>query len=185
MGCSLEVLDAIHRINFLRDNLPSRIYTTEFEHLEYQLVNLNQHLGLRGPNGQVQIQVSGILGTAEFYRIAALIYLKRIIPGPDSASLRNLYVEQAFQILGSLPICTSPWPLFVLACEAQSDDQRIRILSTLDQMDQNRKIGNVFVIRKLIEAYWNRRDLQADIEAGLDLNWWDMAALNSNMPWFI
>jgi hypothetical protein len=184
LGFSLELLDAIHRINFLRDNLPSRTYTTEFDDLESQLLRLNQHVNVHNA-GQIQNQMARILSTAEFYRIAALIYLLRVIPHSENTSRRSLYISLGFRVLRSLPICTSPWPLFVLACEAQSDEHRIEILHALDQMDQNRKIGNVFVIRNIIETLWNQQDLQADVDNNSKLKWWDMEVLNSNTPWFI
>jgi hypothetical protein len=180
----LELLDAIHRINFLRDNLPSRTYTTEFDDLESQLLHLNQHANI-GNAGQIQNQMVRIMSTAEFYRIAALIYLLRVIPGSENTVRRSSYINLGFQVLRSLPICTSPWPLFVLACEAQSDEHRIEILHTLDQMDQNRKIGNVFVIRNIIETLWNQQDLQADVDNNSNFKWWEMAALGNNTPWFI
>ena len=180
----MELLNAIHRINFLRDNLPSRTYTTEFDDLESQLLHLNQHANI-GNAGQIQNQMPRIMSTAEFYRIAALIYLLRVIPGSENAIRRSSYINRGFQVLRSLPICTSPWPLFVLACEAQSDEHRIEILHTLDQMDHNRKIGNVFVIRNIIETLWNQQDLLADVDNNSKFKWWEMAALNNNTPWFI
>ncbi|EED23053.1 hypothetical protein TSTA_065130 [Talaromyces stipitatus ATCC 10500] len=183
LGFSLELLDVIHRINFLRDNLPRRTYTTEFDDLEAQLLRLTQHANIE-KFSKDQDQIARILSTAEFYRIAALIYLLRVIPGPENAKRRSSYVIQGFEVLRSLPICTSPWPLFVLACETQSDEQRIEILHTLDQMDQNRKIGNVFVIRNIIETLWKQQDLQADVDNS-KFKWWETGALNSNTPWFI
>lgn len=180
----MELLDAIHRINFLRDNLPSRTYTTEFDDLESKLLHLNQHASIENDD-QIQNQMARIMSTAEFYRIAALIYLLRVIPGSGNAIRRSSYINRGFQVLRSLPICTSPWPLFVLACEAQSDEHRIEILHTLDQMDQNRKIGNVFVIRNIIETLWNQQDLQADVDNNSKFKWWEMPALNNNTPWFI
>lgn len=180
----MELLDAIHRINFLRDNLPSRTYTTEFDDLESQLLRLNQYANIDKAS-QIQGQAARILSTAEFYRIATLIYLLQVIPGSENATRRSSYVDLGFRVLISLPICTSPWPLFVLACEAQSDKHRIEILHSLDQMDQNRKIGNVFVIRNIIETLWNQQDLQADVDNNSQFKWWQMAALNSNTPWFI
>lgn len=180
----MELLDAIHRINFLRDNLPSRTYTTEFDDLESQLLHLSQHANVENA-GQIQNQMTRIMSTAELYRIAALIYLLRVIPESENATCRSSYVDQGFRVLRSLPICTSPWPLFVLACEAPSDEHRIEILHTLDRMDQNRKIGNVFVIRNIIETSWNKQDLQADVDNNSKFKWWELAALNNSTPWFI
>lgn len=156
----------------------------EFGDLESQLLHLRQHANIDDAD-QIQHEMARIMSTAEFYRIAALIYLLRVIPGSENAIRRSSYVNQGFQVLKSLPICTSPWPLFVLACESQTDEHRIDILRALDQMDQDRKIGNVFVIRNIIQTLWNKEDLQADVDKISNFRWWETAALSSTTPWFI
>ena len=82
-------------------------------------------------------------------------------------------------------MATSPWPLFILACESQTDRQRIQILRTLDRMDSSRNIGNVLVLRSIIESFWTQCDLRADLPTSNPLKWWEMVNYETAMPWFI
>lgn len=125
--------------------------------------------------------------TAQFYHAAAILYLRSICPHVDATNQTAAWLHRAFEILASLEICTSPWPLFVVACESRTDEQRIVVLRALDQMDAGRKIGNVYVLRSLIENYWKQRDLQADGDrpGQPGLRWWELLNSDNAAPWFI
>lgn len=123
--------------------------------------------------------------TADFYHAAAVLYLRSICPNVDATNETGLWLDRAFDLLTSLAICTSPWPLFVVACESRTDEQRIIVLQALDQMDADRKIGNVFVLRGLIENYWKQRDLQDDGDRPGGLRWWELLNSGNAAPWFI
>ncbi|KAH8691551.1 fungal-specific transcription factor domain-containing protein [Talaromyces proteolyticus] len=196
LGCSLEVLEAIHCLNKIRCAImagPPEI--TEALILERRLVSLTQCVDpIDSPPSQNvgAEERPKVLLTAELYRIAALLYHHRVHAYYlDRCKERNFYLKQAFQILCQLPICTSPWPLFVIASEAESDDQRLVILRILDRMDEARKIGNIFVLRDIIQSLWKQQDLAADCKtSGNQPGWsnsWDLLFLDSKMavPWFI
>lgn len=135
---------------------------------------------------------SKIRNTAELYRLAALLYHYRVCETYlKRHEERKSYLQQAFQIISNLKVCTSPWPLFVIASEAENDDQRLIILYTLDRMDEARKIGNVFVLRNIIQSLWKQLDLAVGRENGFKessrLNWSDILSVNlkTAVPWFI
>jgi hypothetical protein len=52
-------------------------------------------------------------------------------------------------------------------------------------MDKERHIGNVLVLRGIIETFWKQRDLQADSGRLSNVKWWDVVDLNTAAPWFI
>lgn len=187
LGCSLELLHIIRDINLLRDGLHIPRYAEKLKKLESQLLLISQHAEIIEDyrSEAAERQKVKILNTAEFYRVAALIYLLRIDAESRTIGRISIYIQQAFRILEALPICTSPWPLFVLACEVETDRQRIAILHALDRMDQDRKIGNVFVLRNIIESLWKRRDLLADTGSRSVFQWWNPAMWNTTTPWFI
>lgn len=196
LGCSVEIMEIIHHINQLRAiatrtqiekteghfERPSVMWT--FQGLQDRLFRLKQQPPtddtLRSVKDQTKIQL-----TAEFYRIAAILYLRAICPHVDATNQTPVWLDSAFEVLAGLEICTSPWPLFVVACECRTDKQRIVILRTLDRMDQDRKIGNVLVLRDLIENYWKQKDLQADGERSGPLRWWELMNFDTEAPWFI
>lgn len=124
--------------------------------------------------------------TAELYRIATLLYLYAVCEDLADNMEKDYRLNQALNILQQMAVCTSPWPLFIVAGEVTTDLQRILILDILGRMDKLRHIGNVLVVRQLIEAYWKQLDLNGfgDKSQGRPRIW---QFLNTNLatPWFI
>lgn len=188
-------METIHNINQLRSittrkstgddkgsEMPSVMWTCQG--LQDRLCRLKQQL----PSDYAQYTVkeqTKIRLTAELYRIAAVLYLRAVCPNVDATNQTPIWLESAFEVLTGLEVCTSPWPLFVVACESHTDQQRIQILLELDRMDEDRNIGNVFVLRSLIENYWKQQDLQADVDKLRPLRWWELMNFDAAAPWFI
>lgn len=124
--------------------------------------------------------------TAELYRIATLLYLYTVCPDLADNMERDYRLNQALNILQEMAVCSSPWPLFIVAGEVTTDAQRMLILDVLERMDSLRNIGNVFLVRRLIGAYWK----QLDLNAGGDKSQarpriWQFLGSSSATPWFI
>ncbi|KAK8042219.1 hypothetical protein PG993_006742 [Apiospora rasikravindrae] len=196
LGCSIEVMEVISYVNGLRAaelRGDAAHYSAEektrkneeWHRIEAKLATLEQTLDPDSTDKLSQSERTRILTTAELYRVAASLYLQRTTNSPQALEARSIYLTQAFQLLGNLSICTSPWPLFVIACESEADEQRIEILLNLDKMDRERHIGNYYVLREVIEVYWKQHDLQADSARQSQTKWWDIVDLNTAAPWFI
>ncbi|KAF7544891.1 hypothetical protein G7Z17_g9601 [Cylindrodendrum hubeiense] len=140
--------------------------------LDKQLNNLIQTL----PSLETSVHASEkarVLAIAELYRVASILYLQRVCPMPEDNVRRASFLKQGFDILDSLEVATSPWPVFVIACEsAPSDEHRVIILGVLDRMDEVRGIGNVRVMRSLVEMFWKQYDLTGFGEKAW-ATWWD------------
>ncbi|KAH9906819.1 fungal-specific transcription factor domain-containing protein [Xylariomycetidae sp. FL2044] len=195
LGCSVEVMEIISYVNKMRaadlrgDNAATtadeRASLADQWHVaEKQITSLTQRLDPRDADSLSQHERTRTLATAELYRIATFLYLQRASNHAHANESRTMFLQQAFEILRSLDVCTSPWPLFVIACEADTDEQRIEILQNLDQMDARRRIGNVLVLRSIVESFWKQQDLQADNARSQNLKWWDID-LSIAVPWFI
>lgn len=152
-----------------------------FQGLQDRLLQLRQLL----PSEHTVGDQTRIQQTAELYRIAAVLYLRAICPNVDATNQTPIWLSRAFEVIAGLEVCTSPWPLFVVACESQTDQQRIIILCALDRMDEARNIGNIFVLRGLIENYWKQRDLAADGTKSRPLKWCEAIKFDTAAPWFI
>jgi len=65
-------------------------------------------------------------------------------------------------------MCQHAWPLFVVACEAFNDEQRLAILDVVEQSqrDRRRRSSHVHFMKHLVEAVWNQYDL--DVEKEVD-----------------
>jgi len=189
----MQVLECISYINHLAnkiDGSPSKILPQSLSSmpnkLEVQLESLEQipRIEYEAVNGP--LDKSRITNTAELYRVAALIYLYQSIirkPG-DCARLKSL-VDHALQILKTLGLCTSPWPLFIIACEVTGDEERVTILDALDKMQRERRIGNVEIMRNIIEAVWKRADLNVESKVNKRVNWKDLVDTKRQFPSFI
>jgi hypothetical protein len=155
--------------------------------LESQLQNLTQRMDPEEESSESSPRRQAILATAELYRLAAVLYLLRACPTEGDDLARPAYMKQAFQVLGELEVATSPWPIFIIACESETDKQRMEILHTLDRMDRVRKIGNINTMRNIIETFWKNRDLNFDPNASATHrgDWLSLINYNTPVPWFI
>jgi hypothetical protein len=196
LGCSAELLGLISCINGLRgfkDTKPWPPSQPPQEALDIamrirnQLRNLVQdvHISTEQPVAE-NTSHSRIILTAEFYRIGALLYLYEIAPCQTvpETEVEGL-VDNGFAVLKQLEICTSPWPLFVLACNVTSDINRLKTLQILDDMDHKRRIGNYQIIRGLILAVWKQQDLGIDEKMPAQVDWRSLIDSKSSVPSFI
>ncbi|CAI6098748.1 unnamed protein product [Clonostachys chloroleuca] len=122
-----------------------------------------------------------ILSTAELYRLAALLYLQRVVPLEGDKDRRETYLERALAILSDAKRVSSPWPCFIIACKVKMEDQRSQILDILDTMETTRKIGNVHITRVIIETIWKQKDLRGPSEP---FGWWSCPDFGLSIPWF-
>lgn len=152
--------------------------------LEQKLQTASQELSPDEVACSTDAQTKAASATAELYRLASLLYLQRVVPDPGDEARRATYVRQAFAALGEVPVATGPWPVFIVACEARTDEERISILETLDQMDKVRNVGNVRVMRALLETIWKQRDLQDNSDTIETKQWWLCAESGVAVPWF-
>lgn len=152
--------------------------------LERELGSLTQRLESVEADNATAMERERMQTTAELYRLAGLLYLQRVCPTLGDELRRSHYMENAFAALGSLQVATSPWPIFVIACESEEEEERIRIIQVLDQMDTVRSIGNVYVMRYIIEMVWKQHDLRGDAKKGGQIKWWHFVDSDVAAPWF-
>ena len=126
-----------------------------------------------------------ILNTAELHRLAALIYLHRSVIGTvsESPAMRSLVIR-SLDILDKFWVCTSPWPIFMTACEVVGDEQRIRILDAVHRM-QERRVGNVAIMKRIIEAICKQGDLYPCQDGKTRVDWKQLVDLEKQIPYLI
>jgi hypothetical protein len=188
LGCSTQVLDCISCVN----DLSRMVYQgptgqLPLEYISYPIRLLRTLQDMEQRPVIEKDSISGapdserIYKTAELYRIAAEIYLLRSVLGLSSGSAEvKAHVTSSLRIINDLGTCTSPWPIFVVACEAIVDEQKIELLDALDRMQKERRIGNVEIMRGIIETLWKRRDV-----SDWDGDWRELFHANGRLPSFI
>jgi hypothetical protein len=154
--------------------------------IQTHLQNLKQEVHIEVGESAGTINHQRITSTAELYRIATLLYLYQVAPQQvtPEGSVQQL-VRDCFEILDQMEICTSPWPLFILACNVTLDVDRQKALAILDTGRQKRRIGNYHVIKSLIQAVWKQQDLYADKKTPTQVDWRTLVDATSYMPSFI
>jgi len=190
LGCSMQVLECISCINQLSKitkgtqyhKMPLDIILL-VEELQIQLEALRQAPAIIEVDTYSRIDQNKIHKTAELYRLAALIYLHRsVLSTPQVSPVMKKLVSKSISILTELEVCTSPWPLFLTACELLDDEQRVTILNVIEKMQTERRIANVETIRCIIEGVWKSTDLIGGSER---VDWKTMIGDNERMPSFI
>ena len=153
--------------------------------LATKIRSLQQHMCDQNHEESIEVQSQASL-TAELYRIATLLYLYAVCADVADNMERDYRLNQALNILQQMAVCTSPWPLFVVAGEVTTDFQRIIVLDVLSRMDEVRNIGNIVVVRRLIESYWKQLDLTGcGDKPQTRPRIWQFLSTSSATPWFI
>ncbi|KAK1759971.1 fungal-specific transcription factor domain-containing protein [Echria macrotheca] len=184
-GCSLELLDlicrttdAVHDRSDPRHLSPSHL--AELRTLEFRIGNLKQYPRFSetttpspptSPScDDAEEEESHTTLLAELYRVAAQIYLARVARGlprsdPSAASL----VTKGICLLSEIKTCERPWPLFVVALEAGTDEERRTVLDVFDATLPRRPLGNLALTKRMVLAGWVRQDLSRDGEEEKDM----------------
>ena len=137
----------------------AQAHTEVLRQLELRLRSLYQLITPQTTSSVTSTQ-SSILDTAELYRTAALIFLERTCRRrPRCAPEVEHLVEAGLTILERLKVCAGMWPLFIVACEAETDGQRTIVLATFEASRNFRKAGNISWVQELTEAVWKQDDL--------------------------
>ena len=97
----------------------------------------------------------------EAFQLATLIYLNRVL-GPllDNQPLRTQQrIDKAFAVLSQLRSCERQFPVFVLGCEARTDNQRAIILDLISRTEDNVASRSFKHVKLLLEVIWAQDDL--------------------------
>ncbi|KAL9476137.1 hypothetical protein ACSS6W_005978 [Trichoderma asperelloides] len=162
-GCSLELLDILYEIFdnvFDRDSEQHKSpeHNSRLKALEQRLHHLIQceHSDV-SKVGQVSSYNTQI---AEFYRLAALLYLQRVARNsPRDAPHVIKLVADAYRALEVMARCDRPWPLFVIALEASTEDERRLVLVTIETLLERRSLRKWMTLRTMIQQAWSQIDL--------------------------
>lgn len=163
LGCSLEFLNILSSISalVLPQNHPdflSQIHIMQLDSLELRLRSIEQHNDLTVLQSKIERSRSERI--AQLYQLAGLIYLHRAarrtkIGFPPT----EILVQEAFGIVEGLECCEASWPLFIIGCEARSDEGRLKIQGIFSKTLEMRDNGNIRSIKRMIEAAWIQDDL--------------------------
>ncbi len=95
----------------------------------------------------------------ELYQLAMLVYLNRANPRLNPASRTQMQIDRGFEIFAQLRSCERQFPVFVLGCEARSDEQRAVLLDLISRTEKGVASRSFNYGRRLSQAVWAQDDL--------------------------
>lgn len=136
--------------------------------LERRLKIMKQNLFIGSNDGMPTAEsIKHSRNIAELYRLAGLIYLYRAARrmSPLNPVVQSIDAT-AFSILKTMATCERTFPLFIIACEAHTDEQRAEIIRIFDETQAQNGPGNIINVREFVESFWAQDDLDTghDIE---------------------
>jgi hypothetical protein len=97
------------------------------------------------------------------YQMATRVYFARASQSPWETPINlDSVIDEAFD--GPIRDCACPhfFPLFIVACEAKSDERRTAILSLIGRTEISGGIRSKTWLRGIIQSVWVHQDLHAD-----------------------
>jgi hypothetical protein len=67
-------------------------------------------------------------------------------------------VADAYKTLEVMVRCDRPWPLFVLALEASTEDERRLVLAIIETWLEHRPLRKWIMLRTMVEQAWGQSD---------------------------
>ncbi|MCJ1314258.1 hypothetical protein MMC25_007938 [Agyrium rufum] len=105
----------------------------------------------------------------ELFKFATLVYLNRISDDLlDQASSIKVIITDAFAMFSKLRSCERQYPLFILGCEARTDEQRLTILDLISRTEKQSSSRSLVHVKLLLQAVWAQDDL-----SDTELDYWD------------
>lgn len=96
----------------------------------------------------------------ELFYIAMVVYLNRATGNllePETKTQQR--ISRAFTMLASMKLCERQFPLFILGCEARTDEDRRMVLDLVDRTDLAVSSRWMFLTRAFIKKVWVQDDL--------------------------
>lgn len=149
--------------------------------LERRVGNLSPPPALAGPR-------TGTALAVEVYQIATQIYLVRAAQSSwEPSQGMDALIDRAFAIPLVSCSCSHFFPLFIVACEARTDEQRATVLSLIGRAETSPRARDMSWLRRVIQSIWVQQDLHADGDLLVDYLGMISAVISSSssLPSFV
>ncbi|KAL3442403.1 fungal-specific transcription factor domain-containing protein [Aspergillus insuetus] len=103
--------------------------------------------------------------TLELFQLSILVYLNRMANSTLEPQITTqTRIERAFTIFETLKSCPRQLPLFILGCEARTDEERCTVLELIERTENSASSRSMFIVKALTKAVWVQDDLAAERE---------------------
>lgn len=98
----------------------------------------------------------------QLYQLAILLFLNRSVEDiiePNPVRMQG-HIDKAFALLAQLRSgCKPQFPIYIIGCEAQTDEQRAIVLDVIFQTERASSSRSWNYFRRILEATWAQDDL--------------------------
>ena len=167
VGCPIDVLQLV--VNTCTRAIaakPLKVHGVSAEQAAILEQNISRQVG---DHGHIHVQPATSLDrnamVSDLHRLACLIYVNRTVHRVSGTEFHHRrLVREGIMLLTKMKMCQNAWPLFIIACEAVNDDQRLAIMDVFERsrQDRRRRSSHIQFIQHMVEAVWNQVDLNTD-----------------------
>ncbi|KZL65479.1 zinc-finger transcription factor [Colletotrichum tofieldiae] len=109
-----------------------------------------------------------ILG-AKIWQMATRVYLARASQNQWEPSTNlDSVIDEGFVRITSFYSCRHFFPMFILSCEARTDERRAAILDLISRTERSARTRSLKGLRDMIQSIWVQQDLHADSDLLMD-----------------
>ncbi|KAI0200564.1 fungal-specific transcription factor domain-containing protein [Astrocystis sublimbata] len=163
------------------DTLQRTIHTAE------SLVKSVPQLCTAAASSKTEAGLDRLAALTELYRTAILVYIARLCASMfgETRDLTHL-LDRGFAQIEQMQTCDRLFPVFILGCEADTDERRLLVLNLLRRTEKTH-VRSLDCLRRGLDSVWIQDDLHADQDIMLDyMNKLDVIVSSSHtMPTFV
>ncbi|RFU78070.1 hypothetical protein TARUN_4131 [Trichoderma arundinaceum] len=171
LGCSPEVLDFLSEAMDLVRNRNDPSYLSlkrlrAINELEQRLKEIDDMRDCFDVGEDITISKVAESMNDRLFQFALIIYVDRVVKGAFmSSSTAQSAATKAFSLLDKIRLYDRPFPLFILSIQAETDEHRLLILSTIKRTMEARPMNNLGSTEEMIKKLWAQQDLQGQEQA--------------------
>ncbi|KAL2060008.1 hypothetical protein VTL71DRAFT_9830 [Oculimacula yallundae] len=169
IGCPIDVLQLVVqtcRLAIAPSAADFQDVNAAIENTKVWEQSISKEVGDYGPlHVQSSAPIDRNTMVSDLHRLACMLYVNRTVHRVSGTEFQHKrLVREGILLLTEMRTCQHAWPLFIIACEAVDDEQRLGILDVFEQsrLDQRRRSSHVHFIQHLVEAVWNQHDLNVE-----------------------
>lgn len=171
LGCSPEVLDFLSEAMDLVKNRDDPNYLSikrlhAIHNLEQRLKDIDNLRDCFDVGDDITISKVAESMNDKLFQFALVIYVDRVVKGAFmSSTTARTAAAKAFILLEKIRLYDRPFPLFILSIQAETDEQRLLILSTIKRTMEARPMNNLGPTEEMIRKFWAQQDLEGPEQA--------------------
>lgn len=171
LGCSPEVLDFLSEAMDLVKNRDDPNYLSikrlhAIHDLEQRLKDIDNLRDCFDVGEDITINKVAESMNDKLFQFALVIYVDRVVKGAFmSSTTARTAAAKAFILLEKIRLYDRPFPLFILSIQAETDEQRLLILSTIKRTMEARPMNNLGPTEEMIRKFWAQQDLEGPEQA--------------------